>query len=106
MEINNNVNLEVLKSKVENNKEKEKLMKACKNLEAEFVKIMFKEMKKTVPKDPTMEKSSGREIFEDLYVEALATQSSENSSLGLAKMIYDQFTKSNLKEFSTPNEKE
>lgn len=96
MQVNNN--LDIFKSQIENQKDKEKLMKACKELEGEFVKIMFKEMKKTVPKDSLMEKSSGREIFEDLYNETLADETSKNSSLGLAKMIYDQFTKTNIKK--------
>ncbi|SHH19724.1 rod-binding protein [Tepidibacter thalassicus] len=101
MQINTNNNLDVLKSKLQNNKDNKKLMKACKELEAEFVKIMFKEMKKTVPKDTLMQKSSGREIFEDLYTEELATQASTNSSLGLAKLIYEQFTKTNMRNFSS-----
>lgn len=96
MQVNNN--LDVFKSQIENQKDKEKLMKACQELEGEFVKIMFKEMKKTVPKDSFMEKSSGREIFEDLYNETLADETTKNSSLGLAKMIYDQFTKTNVKK--------
>ncbi|SHK47035.1 rod-binding protein [Tepidibacter formicigenes] len=93
----NNRNLDILKSKVKNNKDDKELMKTCKELEAEFVKIMFKEMKKTVPKDSLMQKSSGREIFEDLYTDELANKTSKDSSLGLAKLIYEQFTKTNIK---------
>lgn len=98
MEVNNNKNLDIFKSKLETEKDKEKLMKTCQELEGEFVKIMFKEMKKTVPKDSLVEKSSGREIFEDLYNDELANESTKKSSLGLAKMLYDQFTKTNAKK--------
>jgi flagellar protein FlgJ len=98
--INNNyTNLELLKKKAENNKQDDKkLMKACEDIEAEFLKIMLKEMKKTVPEDSLFQKSQGREIFEDLYTENLATKTSKGSSLGLAKSIYDQFNKTYIKK--------
>ncbi|CAH2211866.1 rod-binding protein [Tepidibacter aestuarii] len=96
---NNYTNLDTLKSKVKNTKEDDKkLMKACEDIEAEFLKIMLKEMKKTIPKDSLFEKSQGREIFEDLYAEELAVKSSKCSSLGLAKSIYDQFNKTYIKK--------
>ena len=48
MDITNNyTNLDALKSKVKNTKEDDKkLMKACEDIEAEFLKIMLKEMKR------------------------------------------------------------
>lgn len=93
MDVNNNLNS--LKTTMQTTKDKEKLMKACEALEGEFVKIMFKEMKKTVPKDELFGDSQGKEIFEDMYTEEIAKNTTKNSSLGLAKMMYEQFTKTN-----------
>ena len=90
-----NTNLDSLKAATQSTTDKKKLMKTCEALEGEFVKIMFKEMKKTVPKDELLGESQGKEIFEDLYTEEIANSTSKNSSLGLAKMMYEQFTKTN-----------
>lgn len=69
----------------------EKLMESCKNLEAEFFKLMLKEMKKTVPDSGLLDKTAGHDVIKDLYYESLGQHAGENSPLGLARTIYDQF---------------
>ncbi|OPJ56066.1 rod-binding protein [Alkalithermobacter paradoxus] len=92
----NNTNLDRITTNIDT-KDKDKLMHACKLLEKEFTKIMFKEMKKTVPESSMNEKSHGRKIFEELYDDELIQSTTQSSQLGLAKLIYDQFTKTNIK---------
>ena len=78
---------------MESSQDKE-LMDSCVKLEGEFMKIMLKEMKKTIPDSGFMPKSAGHDIMEDMYYETIGEDAAQNSSTGLAKMIYDQFTRS------------
>ncbi len=70
------------------------LMESCVKLEGEFMKIMLKEMKKTIPDSGFVPKSAGHDIVEDMYYETVGEDAAQNSSMGLAKMIYEQFTRS------------
>lgn len=85
----------VLKDKMEaikNTDEDEKLMEVCKDFESIFVYMMFKQMKKTVPEGGLTEKSTGREIFEEMYLEELSKEIVEkDNGFGIAKMMYEQF---------------
>lgn len=70
----------------------DELMEACKDFEAYFLEQMFKEMMKTIPND---EESSGStsslvDYFKDQTVQTIAADSTEQNSLGLAQMLYEQ----------------
>ncbi|MGO1528026.1 rod-binding protein [Senegalia sp. (in: firmicutes)] len=89
----NNTNIDmnnlVQKTATEKTKDQEKLLEACKDFEAIFTNIMFKEMNKTVIE--ASEKSKGREIFTDMFYEELANEVSDGeNSMGIANMIYKQ----------------
>lgn len=74
------------------NKEDQELMEACKEFESIFLYMMMKEMKKTVPRDGLIERSSASETFEDMYLEELSKEiSSDENSIGFARQMYDQF---------------
>jgi len=75
------------------NKDDEALRKVCREFESVFLSMMFKQMKKTVPDDGLIEKSLGTEIFEDMYMDTLAEEVTKENSYGIAKMLYEQFTK-------------
>lgn|SRR5699024_2026833 len=87
----------VLKDKVEmakNNDEDEKLMEVCKDFESIFVYMVMKEMKNTVPDGELTEKSTGREIFEEMYIEELSKEIVEkDEGFGIARMMYEQYKK-------------
>lgn len=75
-------------SKVDN----EELMDACKQFEAYFLEQMFKEMMNTIPES---EESSGStssmvDYFKDEMVKTISEDSTEQNSLGLAQMLYEQ----------------
>ncbi len=75
-----------------NKDDDKKLMEVCREFESVFVYMMLKEMKKTVPEDGLIEKSQGSRIFEDMYFEELSKEMSKGeNSLGIAKMLYEQF---------------
>lgn len=70
----------------------EELMDACKQFEAYFVEQMFKAMVNTIPKNEEMSGSSSAlmDYYTDEMVQELASESTEQNSLGLAQMLYDQ----------------
>lgn len=70
----------------------EELMDVCKEFEAYFLEQMFKEMMKTIPEN---EENSGSmsnmmDYYKDEMVKNLASDSTQQNSLGLAQMLYEQ----------------
>ncbi|MBQ9134546.1 MAG: rod-binding protein [Lachnospiraceae bacterium] len=70
----------------------DELMDACKEFEAYFVEQMFKEMMKTVPESDTTSSytSNLMDYYKDSMVQEIASDSTEQNSLGLAQMLYEQ----------------
>ena len=66
----------------------DELMDACKQFEAYFLEQMFKEMMKTIPESD--ETSSSNSQLMDEMVQQIASDSTEQNSLGLAQMLYEQ----------------
>ncbi len=83
---------DLLKDAVEK-KDDEKLKKACQEFEGYYLQQLFKEMRKTVPEGTLLEKSQGREIFEDMLYEEHAKNISSGKGMGLADMLYKQLSK-------------
>lgn len=70
----------------------DELMDACKQFEAYFLEQMFKAMVNTIPKNEDMSGSTSTlmDYYTDEMVQQLASDSTENNSLGLAQMLYEQ----------------
>ncbi len=70
----------------------EELMDACKQFEAYFLEQMFKEMLDTIPKNEDMSASTSTlmDYYTDEMMQKLATDSTENNSLGLAQTLFEQ----------------
>ena len=86
-------------SKVESNLGKDyskatddELMDACKQFEAYFLEQMFKEMMKTIPESDSTSGSTSSMVdyYKDMMVQNIAADSTEQNSLGLAQMLYEQ----------------
>lgn len=74
------------------NQDDQALKQACKDFEAVFLSIMFKEMYKTIPEDGLTEKSNGTKIFEEMYIEELSEEvANGDESIGISDMMYQQF---------------
>jgi flagellar protein FlgJ len=69
-----------------------KLMDACTEMESLFVAKMLKEMRKTVHKGEMLNGGFAEEIFEDMLYDEYALNMSKSSSVGIAKMLYDQLS--------------
>lgn len=70
----------------------DELMDACKQFEAYFLEQMFKAMVNTIPKneDDTASTTSMLDYFKDEMIQKVAEDSTEQNSLGLAQMLYEQ----------------
>lgn len=68
------------------------LMEACKQFESYFLEQVFKEMYKTIPKDEEMSGSSSTmlDYVQDSMIQETAKTSTDQSSLGLAQVLYEQ----------------
>ena len=84
---------EQLKTGYENATDDE-LMDACKQFEAYFLEQMFKAMQKTVPNYSTESMTGASSNMMDYYkeqmIQQVAADTTEQSSLGLAQMLYEQ----------------
>ncbi len=74
-------------------KDNEKLKNACQEFEGYYLQQLFKEMRKTVPESGLLEKSEGRDIFEDMLYEEYAKDMSKGKGTGLSEMLYRQLSK-------------
>lgn len=70
----------------------DELMEACKEFESYFVEQVFKQMQKTVPESEYSSSSTSSlvDYFKGNTIQELAKQSTEQNSLGLAQMMYEQ----------------
>ena len=69
----------------------DELMDACKQFEAYFLEQVFKGMMKTIPQsDENSSNSTMVDFFKDQMVQQIAADSTEQNSLGIAQMLYEQ----------------
>ena len=65
-----------------------KLWKAAQDFQAVFLSQFVKAMRTSPAKGELFEESAGREIFDEMFSEAIAEKMAENGSLGLHQVIY------------------
>lgn len=69
----------------------DELMDACKQFEAYFLEQVFKEMMNTIPKSEESDSTSNLvDFFKDEMIQNIATESTEQNSIGLAQTLYEQ----------------
>lgn len=71
--------------------DKKKLRKVSQDMEAEFLKILMKQMKKTLTGITLGDKAPGREMMVDFMLERYAEEAAKEEPLGIAKMLYNQY---------------
>lgn len=81
------------KTTQETAKEKAELKKACQMFEAQFLKMLWKEMRKTVQQSKLMHGGYGEEIFTDLLDQAVSDESAKKGSMGIADMLERQLSR-------------
>jgi flagellar protein FlgJ len=76
-----------------------KLKKACADFESMLVYQLLKTMRQTIPKDGLLKSSQGRQTYEMMLDQKLATElTNKGEGLGLQTRIYKQLTGANLKK--------
>ena len=103
-QVNEDKSFEDVLRKAYSEGDKEKLKEACKEFEGLFMQMMYKQMKKTVPKSQLIPESTGREIFEDMLDEEIINNAKERG-IGLADVLYRQLSLTMDKTFTVQNEK-
>ncbi len=70
----------------------DELMDACRQFEAYFVEQMYKGMLKTIPEsgEKSNYTSTLMDYYKDQMVQGIAEQTTKQSNLGLAQMLYEQ----------------
>ena len=70
----------------------DELMDACKQFEAYFIEQMYKGMLKTIPQSEETSNytSTMRDYYKDQMIQGIAEETSKQSGLGLAQMLYEQ----------------
>jgi len=66
-----------------------RLRAAARELEAYFLHMLIREMRKTIPPNPILNGGKAEEIFQDFLDEELAGELSRSNQLGLADSIYE-----------------
>jgi flagellar protein FlgJ len=70
----------------------DELMDVCKQFESYFLEQVFKEMQNTIPTSEDSDSSTSQlvDYYKDQMIQNLASESTEQNSLGLAQMLYEQ----------------
>lgn len=77
----------------------QKLKKACADFEAILVYQLLKTMRQTVPKGGFLSGSHGKDTFEMMLDQKLATDlAAKGNGLGLQKALYQQLTRQTQKK--------
>jgi|DewCreStandDraft_4_1066084.scaffolds.fasta_scaffold03643_8 flagellar protein FlgJ len=87
---------EIQAKKVENKNKTEnmqQLEKVTREFESIFLSYMLKQMRKTIPEDPLFGNSIAKDIFYDMYNDAISKELSIAGGIGLAKILYNQLAK-------------
>jgi Rod binding domain-containing protein len=89
-----NANTSALSSKLNAAAQKtatdDELMDVCKQFESYLLEQVYKNMEKTISFDKDKEENQLVDYFKDLTIQKIAGQATEQNSLGLAQMLYDQ----------------
>lgn len=67
----------------------ENIRGAARELEAYFLHMLIREMRKTVPKNPLFDGGKTEEIFQDFLDEEMAGELARSGQLGMADLIYN-----------------
>lgn len=86
-------------------KDEKKLKKACNDLEAIFVNMMFKQMRNTIQKSGLTDGGTAEEMYEDMLFEKYAENISQGQGTGLGDLLFKQLSKRMKNESEENNAK-
>ena len=90
MDINTTANLSDYYSQLAKNATDDELMDVCKQFESYLLEQVYKNMEKTATIFGEEKDNQLVDYFKDLTIQEIASQATNQQSLGLAQMLYDQ----------------
>lgn len=81
------------------------LKRACQMFEAHFLQMMWKEMRKTIPKTGLISGGHAEEVFTDMMDQKVAEASSQGRSMGLASMLERQLSREKVTRLPSVEER-
>lgn len=78
---------------VQKGNDRERLMEACRQLEAVFVNMVFERMRSTVKGDGLIKESFGEKMFTSMLDQELAGNACSGDGLGISTLLYRQLVK-------------
>jgi len=66
------------------------LREIAKDFESLLVRLLLKEMRKTIPEDGFLEYSHATQMYEEMGDDALANQIAEQGGIGIGQLLYEQ----------------
>lgn len=91
-EAKENIDKAVSTEKTGAEKQRDELRKACQGFESYFLNMMFREMRKTVPKDELFGESNAMDIFRDMHDTEVMENVAKSGGIGIADMMYKQLS--------------
>lgn len=73
--------------------EKRQLKEVSEQMESLFINMMFKAMRKNINKHRLIPENHAENIFNDMLYHEYSMKMAKSNKFGLAKMIYDQYSK-------------
>lgn len=83
------------KDKLEQAKTDQEIEEAAKMFEAFFIQQVFSSMWDTVPRSDLLDSGMEREVYEDMFLEAVSEEAAKAGGFGLYRQIYNQLTGKN-----------
>lgn len=97
LSMTNSVQQAEIQAKKVENKNKTEYLKQLENVTREFESIflsyMIKQMRKTIPEDALFGNSIAKDIFYDMYNDAISKELAKAGGIGLASILYSQLAK-------------
>ena len=70
------------------------MQKIAQDFEAVFIRMLLKQMRKTVPESELMGNDAGTKMYREMLDNALAEEMAESGTFGISQAIYEQLKKS------------
>lgn len=74
-------------------KDDKKLREACRNFEAIFMNMMYKQMRATIQKSDLLPDDNATEVYQSMLDEEIVSEASKGRGMGLGEMLYKQLSK-------------
>jgi flagellar protein FlgJ len=85
-----------INNNAKDNKQNKEIREICQDFESVFISYILKSMRKTIP-NSNLGDSSSQEIYTSMMDEELARNVAKGSGIGLADVLFRQFTEKSSK---------